>query len=177
MPFQFLCNQMVLVPELHDPWVWNSRLHDTTWARPVSGKHRLPDDEHFKILRMILLQDSLCGGSPPQARRSSGREEQQQALVVCCTVKLLYKLGEIVLVHGCQRAPRRPPEIPADQQHRDECGKRQRVLGLRSFHVSPGKQAGDHLREKDDHKNDGSSYPQHRDTQRAAFLALLPPPI
>jgi hypothetical protein len=42
---------------------------------------------------------------------------------------------------------------------------------------SPGKKACNYLREKDDQKNDASSYPQNGDAQRAAFLALVPPPI
>jgi hypothetical protein len=98
MASQLLCNEMVLVPELHDPWVWDSRLDDTTWARPVGGEYRLPDDENPKVLRMILLQDLFYCGSPPQARRSSRGEEQKHALAVGCTIKLPCKLGEISLV-------------------------------------------------------------------------------
>jgi hypothetical protein len=126
---------------------------------------------------VVLLQDLLGCGSPPQARWSSRREEEQHPFVVGRTIKLLHKLGEIVFAQGCQLASRGPPEIPADQQHGDECGKRQRVLDLRSSHVSPRQQAGDHLREEDDHKNDGGSYPQDGDAQRAPSSAPIAPPI
>src|SRR5216683_5790708 len=113
---------MVLVPELHDSWVRDSRLDEPTWARPVGGKHRLPDNEHSKMFRVILLQDLFCRGSPPQARRSSRREEQQDTLVIGGAIKLLDKLGEVALVENGQLAPSWPPEIPADQQRGDDCG-------------------------------------------------------
>src|SRR5712692_6888745 len=128
------------------------------------------------MIRVLLLQYLLDCGSPPHANWSSRGEKEHHAVIVSHTIKLLCKLGEVVFVEGCQLASCWPPEIPADQQHGDKCGWRQHVLDLQSFHVSPGKKACDHLREKDQ-KNDGSSYPQHGDTQRAAFLALIPPPI
>ncbi len=101
---------MVLVPELHDSWVRDSRLDEPTWARPVGGKHRLPDNEHSKMFRVILLQDLFCRGSPPQARRSSRREEQQDTLVIGGAIKLLDKLGEVALVENGQLAPPAGPQ-------------------------------------------------------------------
>src|SRR4029077_13703939 len=116
-------------------------------------------------------------GSPPQARWSSRREEQQDTLVIGGAIKLLDKLGENGLVEDGQLAPSWPPEIPADQQRGDDCGQRGSILDLRSFHVSPGKHAGDHLREENDHKNDCGGNPQHGHAQRTASSALAAPAI
>jgi len=152
-------------------------LNYTTWAKPVSSKHRLPHDEHPKMIRAILLQYLLDCGSPPQANWSGWREEQQHTLPIGSTIKLPCKLVEIAFVEGCQLASCWPPEIPTDQQHGDKCGERQHVLNLLISHVSPSKKTCDHLREKNDQKDDGSRYPQHGGTQRAVLPALLAPTI
>jgi len=127
------------------------------------------------MIRAILLQYLLDCGGPPQANGSSRGEKEHDALANGRSIELLSKLRETTLVQNGELASCRPPEIPADQQHGDRRGEPQHVLNLQSFHVSPGKKTCDHLREKNDQKNDGSSYPQHGDTQRAAFLALIPP--
>jgi hypothetical protein len=113
---------------------------------------------------VILFQRLLDCGSPPQANWSSRGEKEHHTLVIGRTIKLLCKRGEIPFVDGCQPASRWSPVIPADQQHGDKCSEPQHVLNLQSFHVLPGKKGCDHLREKDDQQNDGSSDPQHGDT-------------
>ena len=68
---QFLRDQMVFVPELCDSRVCNSPLHKAAGTKPVGGENRLPYDEDFQPIRVVLLQRlSDCGG-PPQADWSS----------------------------------------------------------------------------------------------------------
>ncbi len=126
---------------------------------------------------MILLQYLLDCGSPPQANCSSRGEKEHHSLVISRTIKLLCKLGEVAFLEGCQLASCWSPEIAADHEHGDKCGERQHVLNLLISHVSPSKKTCDHLREKNDQKDDGSRYPQHGGTQRAVLPALLAPTI
>ena len=43
---QFLGDEMILVPELYDPWVRDSTLNHPTRFCPVGRQHGLPDDKN-----------------------------------------------------------------------------------------------------------------------------------
>lgn len=53
---QFFRNEMVLVPKLHGPLVWNARQDWAGRFAPVCWQNRFPDNQHFQVSRPCFFQ-------------------------------------------------------------------------------------------------------------------------
>jgi hypothetical protein len=127
---------------------------------------------------MRLLQQLLDCGRPPQARRSGRREQQHHPGFVASAVEIVLELVEVILRQRCKRrltgrCSFRRPEVPDDHERGDDPDQPKRVLDPSRSHASPGNQAGYHLWEEDDKKDDCGGEPEKGDAQRASLLALI----
>ncbi len=91
------CDEMVMIPILDNPCVWDSGLNHPTRARPVCRQDRLPHHKDTDRKRMRLVQQFLDCGRPPQAGRSGRRQQQHQPGFVARAVEIMLELVEVIL--------------------------------------------------------------------------------
>lgn len=88
---QFVCDQVVLVPELNDPAIRNASHDRASWSAPVREKNGFPYDQYDQLIGLLLSQYFLGCGGPPRTTWS-GRGEQEHHSDVCGgAVELAYE--------------------------------------------------------------------------------------
>jgi hypothetical protein len=137
---QLLRNEVVLVPELHNPAIRNPRQNGARRSAPIRRQYRFPDHQNRQVRGFLLLQDFFGCGGPPQTARSCRRQQKHHAGVRISSIKIAFELASI----ACQirerrlalrRAPR-PQEVPAEQKCQGQTGKPEHVLSLHDSYPS-----------------------------------------
>jgi hypothetical protein len=111
-------HQVLLVPELNDSSIRESRQGSRGWAGPIRGKNGLPNRQHPETRIRCMLQKILNCGGPPQAGGSRGRHQQNEACAIGGIVKNLSELFEVLRskVHKWRLPGRRMPRAPSQPE-------------------------------------------------------------